>query len=31
MIELFDGSFKTQDAINCLEFIRSERYGDINL
>lgn len=23
--------FKTQDAINCLEFIRSERYGDINL
>ena len=23
--------FKTQDAINCLEFIRSECYGDINL
>ncbi len=23
--------FKTQDAINCLEFVRSERYGDISL
>ncbi len=23
--------FKTQDAINCLEFVRSERYGDICL
>ena len=23
--------FKTQDAINCLEFVRSERYGDIRL
>lgn len=22
--------FKTQDAINCLEFVRSERYGDIS-
>ena len=23
--------FKTQDAVNCLEFVRSERYGDISL
>lgn len=23
--------FKTQDAINCLEFVRSERYGSICL
>lgn len=23
--------FKTQDAINCLEFVRSERYGNITL